>query len=302
MKKRWFLVVILFLSFVGIGFWANRSKVPPSVRTTVLVSTRVEETVSCTGIVEAKDGVGVFAPVACRIREVCVAEGQRVQRGDVLAIVDKEATLAVNQDVAVQVALAAMKESIVAPEDGIVVNVSAKVGETLKVGTPCVVLARPTDLQIRIAIREKDLRVLREGMPVRISGAGLEQSTYEGVLSEISCAASSSGANTVVSGTVTPSVEKIDASFRLGLTTKATVVTSVTERGILVPYEAIVSDEDGSFFYLVRNNSACMYRINESVQLPGGVLLTDEALDCASVVLEPEKVGKDGAEILEATS
>lgn len=289
------------LLFLGVGLWFNRSQSPPTVRTMVLSSSRVEETVSCNGVVEAADGVGVFVPMACKIREVCVVEGQRVNQGDVLAVVDKEATLALNQDLALQVTLAAMQETIVAPEDGIVMSVSAKAGEALKVGTPCVVLARPADLQVRIAIREKDLRVLQEGMSVRISGAGLEQTSYEGVLSEISCAASSSGSNTVVSGTVIPNEGELDESFRLGLTAKAVVVTSVTERGFLVPYEAIVTDEEGSYFYLVKNNVARRYRITQSVQLASGVLLTDEDLDNASVVMEPEKVDGNGAAILEAT-
>ena len=169
-----------------------------------LTPSRIEHTVSCNGVVEAVDGVGVFAPMACRIREVRVSAGQRVKKGDVLAVIDKDATLSDTGDVAQQVILAGMDEVLIAPADGIVAEISAEEGKTLKFGTPCAVLVRECDLRVRVAIREKDLRVLREGMSVRISGDGLAQTSYNGVLSEISSAASTSGSATSFAGTVTP--------------------------------------------------------------------------------------------------
>ena len=64
--------------------------------------------------------MGVFAPISCRIREVCVTEGQRVKKGDVLAVIDKETTDAETTDAADRVALAGMEETLIASEDGIV--------------------------------------------------------------------------------------------------------------------------------------------------------------------------------------
>ena len=301
-KKWWILLLILLVAALAVGWWMSRPQQPPTVQTTVLTPTQVEHTVSCNGVVEAADGVGVLAPVSCRIREVKVAVGQRVKKGDVLAVIDKAATLSDAADIATQVTLAAMEEELVAPADGIIIETSAEVGKTLKLGTPCAVLVRPDDLRVRIAIREKDLRTLREGMQVRISGDGLEKASYSGVLTEISCAASTNSAATVVAGVVTPDKGVADASFRLGLTAKATVITSVTENGYLVPYEAVLADGDGSYFYVLQDGVARMHRIDESTQVARGWLLTDEALRDATVILEPEKVVADGAEVMEAVS
>lgn len=287
---------------VGIGAWLHRPVTPPTVKTTVLTPTQVEQTVSCNGVVEAVNGVGVFAPVSCCIREVRVAEGQRVKKGDVLAVVDKEATYAEAGDIATQVALAAMEEKLTAPEDGIVVEVSAKAGETLAFGTPCVLLVRPCDLQVRIAIRERDLRVLQEGMSVRISGDGLEQAAYLGKLTEISGTASADSSAIVVEGIVVPNEGQTDDSFRLGLSAKATVITSVVEEGYLIPYEAVLADEQGSYIYVLQEGKACLRRVNEAVQVPYGLLMADDSLVEATVILEPEKVSGDGATVTEAAS
>lgn len=301
-RKWWILILVLLLVALGVGWWMSRPQQPPMVQTTVLKPTQVEHTISCNGVVEAADGVGVFAPVSCYIREVKVAVGQRVKKGDVLAVIDKAASLSDAADIATQVALAAMEEELVAPADGIIIELSAEVGKTLKLGTPCAVLVRPDDLRVRVAIREKDLRALREGMQVRISGDGFEKASYSGVLTEISCAASTSSSATVVAGVVTPDVGVADASFRLGLTAKATVITAVTENGYLVPYEAVLADEMGSYFYVLQNGFARVYRIGEAAQVARGWLLTDAALDNVTVILEPEKVVADGAAVTEAVA
>ncbi len=302
MKKRWFWIVTAVVTVVGVAMWMRTPETPPTVKTMVLTASQVEQTVTCNGMVEAADGMGVFAPVSCHIREVCVTVGQRVKKGDVLAVVDKETTYAESGDLATQVMLAGMDEALTAPEDGIVVEVSAKVGETLKLGTPCVLLVRPCDLKVRIAIREKDLRVLREGMRVRISGDGLERSAYEGTLSEISCTASMNSSTPVVEAVVTPDAGVTDESFRIGLSAKATVITSVTEAGYLVPYEAVLADEEGSYIYVLQEGVARLYRVEGAVQVPRGLLLTDADLADATIILEPEKVTQDGAAVTEAVS
>lgn len=299
MRKRWLWWIGAVVAAVGVGVWIHRPATPPTVKTAVLTATQVEQTVTCNGVVEAVDGVGVFAPVSCRIREVRVAEGQRVKKGDVMAVVDKEATYADAGDVPTQVALAAMDEALTAPEDGVVVKVSAETGKTLPFGTPCVMLVRPCDLQVRVAIREKDLRVLREGMRVRISGDGLEQASYQGVLTEVSGKASVGSSTTVVEGVVTPDAGQTDDSFRLGLSAKATVITSVIEEGYLIPYEAVLADEQGSYIYLLQDGKARFCRVEGAVQMPRGLLMTDASLANVAVIMEPEKIAGDGVLVLE---
>ena len=302
MKKRWLWIGVVAVVAIGGVVWMSRPETPPTVTTTILTPTRVEQTISCNGVVEAADGVGVFAPIACQISEVRVTAGQRVSKGDVLAVVDKEATYTSTSNEAARIALAAMDAMLTAPEDGIVIEVDAEVGKTLKAGVPCAVIVRPCDLQIRIAIREKDLRTLKEGMSVRLSGDGLAESAYRGTLSEIACAASTDGSVPMVAGVVTLDENQVDDSFRLGLSAKAVVITSVTEEGYMIPYEAVLADEYGSYVYLFDNGTARRYRVEDAVQAPSGLLLTDAELDGVSIILSPDSVSGDGAVVEQVVS
>ena len=298
MKKRW-IVVLMLLVFVAAAVVVIGWPEPTvEVRTATLTPRQVEQTVTCTGAVEAAKSSGVFAPIACVLREVSVAEGQRVKKGDTLALVDGDATRAMPSDPSELMLLAAMPEQLTAPADGIVLQIKGMAGAVLEAGTPCAVLALQSDIQIRVAIREKDLRVLKTGMDVRVTGDGFQKAAYAGTLTEIASAArSSTGSGTVVEGVVTLAQGESDPSLRLGLTAKAVIITAVTDGGVVVPYEAVMTEEDGSYVYLLEGGCAHRRGIRVREQLADGVLLVDGDLANCQVITQPGLIRRDGASV-----
>lgn len=301
MKKRWIFVLLLVAVAAGVVVVAGWPQPTVTVKTVTLTPQRVEQTVTCTGAVEAAESTGVFAPISCVLRDVTVAEGQRVKKGDVLATVDRDATRAMLSDPAQLMVLAAMPEELTAPEDGIVVAVKGTSGTVLEMGVPCAVLALQSDLQVRIAIREKDLRVLKAGMPVRVTGDGFQKDIYAGTLTEIASAArSGSSFGTVVEGVVTLKEGEIDPSLRLGLTAKVAIVTSVTDGGVVVPYEAVLTQEEQSYVYVLENGCARRRNVRVKSQLAQGVLLADGDLSDARVITQPGRIDQDGMAVAAA--
>ncbi len=302
MKKRWIAVLLVGLFGIGMLFM-NRGSEPVKVNTVVLTAGRVEQTVTCTGVVESAKATGVFLPVACLMEQVGVKEGDRVEKGTLLAKVDKKATLERAENEAVRIALAAMPEEVTAPGAGIVVGVSAVEGAFAETGTPCVLLALEQDLQVRICLREKDLQVMQQGMAVRLSGDGFSRTAYTGSLQEISAVArTDTGAGTMVEGIVQLDEGQVDASLRLGLTARATVITQVTEQGVLIPHEAVLTDDEGTYVYLLKNGRAERQNLATVGQVAAGVLLEDCALEGATVICEPSKIARDGMIVEEALS
>lgn len=296
MKKKWLAVMAVIAVAAGIGLWQTQEEDVPRVKTIVVEPQRVEQTVSCSGVVEAGENRGVFAPISCVIREVKVSEGQAVKQGDVLAVVDKEATRSkLDSDPASLLILAAMPEKLTAADNGIIVAVKAKPGEMLERGSPCAVMALQTGLQVRLTIREKDLPVMKSGQTVHISGDGFRRETYTGQLTEISSAATLAGNAAVVTGVVRLNQGQADASMRLGLSAKATVVTQVMPDGLLLPYEAVQAEENGQeFVYILSDGCARKCPVTAAAHLRQGVLLQDHALQGKRVITQPEKVTADG--------
>ena len=297
MKKRWIILgVIGFVAVLAVVI-SRRSDQAITVTTITLEPCRVEQTISCTGVVETADATMVMLPINCAFSQVMVKAGDRVSEGDVLAVVDKEATRKSLFDSTALMTLAAMPEEITAPQNGTIMEVKATPHQVLDYGTPCIVMAADEDLQIRIAIREKDLRTLKKGMTVRVTGDGFEKPNYNGELIKISSAARTDEAGTVVEGLVALSDEAFDPSLRLGLTAKAAIVTAVTENGYIVPYEAVQTDEEGSYVYVLNDGQAQRQGITVAAQVAQGVLLTDATLAQKQIVRDAECITNDGQKV-----
>lgn len=298
MKKRWLFGLLAVAAIMGTVLTTGRPSEPVTVDAVTLSARQVEQTVTCLGAVESGKQTGVFAPITCVIRRVEVKQGQRVKKGDVLAVIDRDATREKMEDPAQLMVLAALSEELTAPGDGIVMAVKAIAGKTLESGNPCVVLAMNSDLQVRIAIRERDLRVLKTGMPVRITGDGFQKDVYEGTLTEIASATrSDSGSGAVVEGVVTFKAEQMDASLRLGLSAKAAVVTAVKEDALLLPYETVLTEDEQSYVYVLQDGVASRRNIRISAQTGEGVLVADEDLLGAQVVAQPDRIDRDGVAV-----
>ena len=302
MKKWWLFPLIAVVAVGGIRLLSGNQQEVAAVRTSELQPQSVEQTVSCSGVIEAGGSYPVSVPAACVLGEVEAQKGQLVQAGDVLAHVDKTASrAALTQsvgDAAQVLALAAVPETVTAPVSGVLVAVNASAGEYLSVGEPLAVLAPTDSLRVRVAIREKDLPRLRVGQAVHVRGDGFEKTVYEGELTRISAAGSQTSAgDTVVEGVVTLKEGQADASLRLGLTARAQVVTATIADGLLLPYAAIQEDDDGQeYIFLLQDNRAVRYDIGTKTELSRGVLVDDPARFGATVILEPQKV-KDGAAV-----
>lgn len=301
MKKWWILPVAAVVGMTAIGVRRDADREPLSVRTTVLQMQRVEQTVSCNGVIEAGEITGVFAPQTCIVHEVLVEVGQRVKAGDVLISIDKDATkkLQMNSDRLTEaLPLTTMGTEITSPTDGIVLSVEAMDGVMVETTEPCVTIAPIAQLQVRVLIREKQLPSLEVGQVVRVSGAGFDKSVYHGCLEEIAGAVSaSSGGEGVVEGVVRLDDGEADDSMRIGLSAKAKVVVSTVEDGLLIPYEAVVNgDGDERYVYFEQDGRAQRRVIDSLGEHAGGVLVDRSEWAGKTVVLEPDKVS-DGDQV-----
>lgn len=293
MKKWWILPIVAAVGVTGFALLLPSAEEAVSVRGQRLELQRIEETVSCQGVLEAGKKQAVFPEIGCVIEEILVEKGQAVDAGQVLMKVNKAATRGMqgSQRETDALSLATMPESIVAPVDGIVLSVEATVGSWMSKEEPCVVLASRDALQVRMAIKEKQLPKLREGQSVRVSSDGLGEQALIGRLEEISATAVNTAAGEpVVEGVVSLEEGQSNKQMRLGLTVKARVVTAVTEEGVLLPYEALMHDNDRAYVYISENGMVARRDVQVKAELAKGALLADTALAAETVLLEPNKV------------
>lgn len=145
--------------------------------------------------------------------------------------------------------LAAAQAGITAEFDGIVTEVKAVEGATVEKGFQLFTVENSSEVQVTVELSKYDLDKVKEGQEADVTIAG---SSYKGEVSKINRMAQNNAQNApVVYADVT--VTDPDGNIFLGVEGKANIKTGASEGAVLVPYEAVNTDKDGDFCYLVKD-------------------------------------------------
>lgn len=260
----------------------------------------VIQTVQCNGVVEPTASTSVSVPADCIVGDVKVKNGQSVKKGDVLFTVDTEKTLTVlaqsDASLAVQSAISdTLPKSVTAPADGRISGMSLHSGDVAVKDVPAAMIEASDTVQIRLSIPERNIRRVRVGQQVRISGMGFQHAQYQGNITEIADTAKremdTSGSKTTVEAVVTLSDAQSDASMRVGLNAKAAIQVQENKGAFIVPYESVLADDDGKeYVYIYQDEDVQKRVITPAAELAGGYMITDGMTANEQLVLTPEKI------------
>ena len=128
--------------------------------------------------------------------------------------------------------------SIIAPFDGIVVEVGAEAGETVQANTTIIHLVDPTKLEVEALVNEIDIVKVKEGQEASLLFDALPQVRIQGQVSFVSLIGIKEAG--VVNYRVVIAVEPpADLILREGLTGSASILVEQRENVLLVPNRAI---------------------------------------------------------------
>ncbi len=291
------LLVLTVLAIGGMRYYDHTVRqAVPTVTVTVVEKRTVNETVTCTGTVAAAEGVEVFAKMPCVAGSVDVSVGDRVNKGDVLVTVDRNATLSMALGSAMTVnasAVSSLEQAVVAPADGIVSAVSASEGELIDPTSPCVVLSDKAAVEIAVVIRESALPKVKTGQEVTVSGVAFDKRGYRGTITDMASSARSrvngTSGETVVDAVVSLYDGEADESLLVGLSAKASVTVATHEDVLLIPYECVVQNDAGvSSVYCYDGTTVSRRDVVTAGEFADGVMVTDGLCEGERVVTDPQ--------------
>lgn len=133
-------------------------------------------------------------------------------------------------------------------------------GMLLTQGSALFGLINPDRLQVIASIEETDLYLLREGMPVEISGDGFTGLTLQGQIQYIglegrAATTEGAGARYDVRVAIAPLPREQRQRLRLGMSARLSVVSYRNPQGIAVPAQALHTDESGNTYIIFRPDS-----------------------------------------------
>ncbi len=236
------------------------------------------------GEVESQSAVDVFPSMSGKVSQINVLLGSQVKKGDVIAKIDPS-------EPGTKYALSPVE----APISGSIVSSPLKVGTTVTTNSAITMIGDVDNLQVTANIPERYVAELRTGLKAEVT---LE--AYPGIV----FAATVSRVSPVVdSATRTKQVilnfDKKDARVNAGMFAKVKLYTTRYDGKLVVPSDAVVTNDDGSAYLFVVNDNYTVSR--RAVQLGKTVdsliQVTDNLMSGERVVYEGMLSLSDGATV-----
>lgn len=138
------------------------------------------------------------------------------------------------------------KAKIIAPFDGTITSISAVAGDVVSSGDQAIRIDNLDNLIITVQVSQEDVNKIEIGQDVEITFDAIPKKQYSGFVQSIS---SSGETNTygIVYFSVVIKVEDADENVKPGFTAVASIIVSRTEETLLVPNDALVTQEDGTY-------------------------------------------------------
>ncbi len=258
MKKKYFLLIVAFVAAVVVvallpksskkagaaGGWGGKSGGQTSTvfRVTSVLSERksLQSYLEVNGDVEAEDTVDVYPDISGKLVSQSAHLGSKVSKGEVIAQIDPStpgATYALSP--------------VYAPISGTITSIPQSVGATVSTSTSVAIIGDIGKLQVSVKIPERDIASLKVGLKANVSFEAYPGVTFSATVFRVSPLVDS----TSRTKEVYLAFDKEDDRINAGMFAKVKLFTTVTSNAVTVPDEAIVTNYDKQYVYVVNDDS-----------------------------------------------
>lgn len=313
MRKKIRVILLLtaaaltIMLFYGFAQHSQQAVVQVSTQQTVIQD--VYNSVYAPGEVEAVDSNTYTVAQAATVEALYVQSGDTVAAGqELVRLRNIHAAQAVLSSSSIVSAVPQAQESftITAEIAGTVLEAPGKVGDTILPGIPYLTIADTSALRIRADIPESYAGQVREGQRANIISDAAPE-----VISAAQVASVAPYARRAVSftgkanaATVTTVLDLLGRQqvLRPGYTVEVKIFTDTAKDAVLVPYSAVIQQNNNEFVYIVdadgkarRRTVQTGYELSEYIQLRAGVTKGE------TVIINPPETLRDG-DAVEAVS
>lgn len=288
-KKYAILFSFTIIAIVGIHFFGNSIKCKTiNVNAIKLNYISIENTITCSGKIQAANSNDVFTNETCIINNVNVKIGDSVKAGDSLmnviksditstipanafpmlgisninnlSSIDKESIETYKQFIDNYSMSYNSKtdensdiniENIISPISGVVTAINVENGSLVEKNASVATISESNGLEIFLPINETQISNIKEGQPAVITGSAFKNSEYHGTVNKISDTARQLISTSGQETVVDVSVS-IDSDqyedLKTGFTAKCKITTSTDEDILIVPYISVLAEDDGREF------------------------------------------------------
>lgn len=255
-----------------------------TVRSAEAVKKTLNDYVITNGEVESQSAVEVFPSMGGKVQQINVLLGSQVKKGDVIAKIDPS-------EPGTKYALSPVE----APISGSIVSTPLKVGTKVTTNSAVTMIGDIDNLQISASVPERYVSELKTGLKAEITVEAYPDVIFMATVSRVS--------PVVDAATRTKQVimnfDKKDSRVNAGMFAKVKLYTSKYSGKLVVPSDAIITnDDDVSYLFVVNDNYTVSRRtVKTGKAIDGMIQVTDNLMAGERVVYEGMLSLSDGANV-----
>ena len=268
----------------GARGWRGAGSTICTVRSVEAVKKTLNDYVITNGEVESQSAVEVFPSMGGKVQQINVLLGSQVKKGDVIAKIDPS-------EPGTKYALSPVE----APISGSIVSTPLKVGTKVTTNSAVTMIGDIDNLQISASVPERYVSELKTGLKAEITVEAYPDVIFMATVSRVS--------PVVDAATRTKQVimnfDKKDSRVNAGMFAKVKLYTSKYSGKLVVPSDAIITnDDDVSYLFVVNDDYTVSRRtVKTGKSIDGMIQVTDNLMAGERVVYEGMLSLSDGANV-----
>ena len=218
----------------------------------------IRRLISTTGDVEPQNRLEIKPPIGGRIEEILVNEGQKVQRGDIMALMSstERATLLDAAYLQNEKELAYWKNvyratPLISPIDGQVIVRAVEPGQTVVATDAVIVLS--DRLIVKADVDETDIGKVKVGLKAIVSLDAYPETKVDASVDHISYESTIVNNVTIYEVDILP--ETIPSFFRSGMSANVDIIIESKDDILIIPQKAVMKDKQNTFVLLKNANN-----------------------------------------------
>lgn len=264
MKNKIFISITIIV-FVGLGwFLLSRFGKANNSAKVVLKEIRpfygnIQNVITSTGAVQPQNRLEIKPAINGRIEDILVQEGDKVKKGQILAMMSSEDRAALldaassqGEETVKYWSQVYKQVPLSAPIDGEVIVRAVEPGQSVTTST--VVLVLSDRLIVNAQVDETDIGKVKVGQAVTITLDAYPAVEVKGSVDHI--AYESQLVNNVNTYSVEILPEQIPEFFRSGMSANVTVIVANKDNILIIPNEAVVKEKGENFVKLLKSQGS----------------------------------------------
>lgn len=226
----------------------------------------IEETLDYVGSIKAQEEANIYPKVTGKIIEKVKQEGDIVQKGDVIAYVDRD-----------EVGLKFEKAPIESTITGVVGRINVDIGESVNPSVSAALVVDISKVKINLDIPEKYFSRLSIGQEARILVDAYAGVDFNGTVTKISPVLDLA----TRSAPIEILIDNKDGSLKSGMFARVALILQKYQKVPVIIKESVIGHDSQVYVYIVENSKAVMKKVtlgmrhNEFFQVKEGLKEND---------------------------